>query len=306
MNELKYAQEQLDTFGKILNTYKGVVARYLKYLIPEYKDLELNEIISLFEEKGNRLQGLDKEFKFNGTAVFDLLFKVKHPTKDEYILIDIELQAKDNLEYKLESRATHYASLLVANQYGLYYKNPYYDKIYKCYSIWIVLKHKKSHKGISLIENSTKSIDNGQGIEIEYAQKGNIIFVYYDPDSNHPIQVMTKELIDERLNAAYVNNLRKYGIMDIDEQEVSKMCNYHEFVLEKGISQGIDIGRSEGINIGLSEGIDIGRSEGIDIGRSEGIEIATLKTIKKLMSSFTESFDKVCDLLDINENEREK
>ncbi|MDD7280885.1 MAG: hypothetical protein PUH10_02690 [Erysipelotrichaceae bacterium] len=115
----KQAKEQVDSFGKKLNSYKGVVARYLKYLIPEYKNLELNEIMDLFEETGNRLQGLDKEFKFNGTAIFDLLFKVKHPTKDEYILINIELQATDNLKYNLESRATHYTSLLIANQYGL-------------------------------------------------------------------------------------------------------------------------------------------------------------------------------------------
>ncbi|MDD7280884.1 hypothetical protein [Floccifex sp.] len=136
------------------------------------------------------------------------------------------------------------------------------------------------------MKTNDESIDNGKGIKLEYAQKGNIIFVYYDPNSNHPIQVMTKELLVERFDLAYMNNLRKYGIMDIDEQEVQTMCNYHVFFIEQGISQGIDIGRTEGI----------------DIGRTKERK----ETIQNLMSSSEQSFDKVYDLLNYDKSEKEK
>ena len=67
------------------------------------------------------------------------------------------------------------------------------------------------------------------------------------------------------------------------------MCNYSEFYLvveqrafEKGITQGI--------------------SQGIDIGRTAERK----ETIQNLMSSSNQSFDKVYDLLNYDENEKEK
>ncbi|MGM9912920.1 hypothetical protein [Floccifex sp.] len=96
---------------------------------------------------------------------------------------------------------------------------------------------------------------------------------------------MTKELIDERFDSAYIKTLRKYGIMDIDEQEVSKMCNYHEFVLEKGISQGIDIGRNEERKKYMNQKVD---------------------TIRLIMNEYHKTFEDTYSFLNYDESEREQ
>ncbi|MDY2957374.1 MAG: hypothetical protein SOU17_00170, partial [Floccifex sp.] len=84
--------------------------------------------------------------------------------------------------------------------------------------------------------------------------------------------------------------LSKYGIIDIEEQEMMTMCNLSYYFELKGEERG------------LSQGIEIGRSEGIDIGRTAERK----ETIQNLMSSSNQSFDKVYDLLNYDENEKEK
>ncbi|MGM9912703.1 hypothetical protein, partial [Floccifex sp.] len=84
--------------------------------------------------------------------------------------------------------------------------------------------------------------------------------------------------------------LSKYGIIDIEEQEMMTMCNLSYYFELKGEERG------------LSQGIDIGRSEGIGIGRTEERK----KTIQNIMSTYNQTFDEAYDLLNYDKSEKEQ
>ena len=56
---------------------------------------------------------------------------------DVYLIMNIEIQNKNNPLYRLVSRGIYYCSRMISEQYGTVFKDMDYHKIQKVYSIWI-------------------------------------------------------------------------------------------------------------------------------------------------------------------------
>jgi predicted transposase YdaD len=63
------------------------------------------------------------------------------------------------------------------------------------------------------------------------------------------------------------------------------MTTAYEYLIKKGLKEGIDLGRQEGIDLGRQEGIDLGRQEGIDLGKKMAEKEAESKLIKTLLTA---------------------
>ena len=85
------------------------------------------------------LQASESTSKKDGTVYFDLRFRARVPGDkgDVYLIMNIEIQNKNNPIYKLVSRGIYYCSRMISEQYGTVFTDMDYHKIQKVYSIWI-------------------------------------------------------------------------------------------------------------------------------------------------------------------------
>lgn len=75
-----------------------------------------------------------------GTVHFDVKFRSILPEeegKNISIIINMEMQKKDNPGYAVVTRGIYYSARMISEQYGTVFKKSEYQKIQKTYSIWI-------------------------------------------------------------------------------------------------------------------------------------------------------------------------
>lgn len=148
-------KEAYDKEVKTLLANKQILAIILKAVVIEFKNMELDEIINCIEtpEVGKRkihpgqtnekIYGKSNENNIigEGTAVFDIIFDVYIPTKDDMVkmIINIEAQRENTQGYELVTRGIYYTAREISSQYGREFKNSEYDNIKKVYSIWICI-----------------------------------------------------------------------------------------------------------------------------------------------------------------------
>ena len=72
---------------------------------------------------------------------FDVKFRSILPEdggKNISIIINMEMQKKDNPGYAVVTRGIYYSARMISEQYGTVFKKSEYQKIQKTYSIWII------------------------------------------------------------------------------------------------------------------------------------------------------------------------
>ena len=132
-----------------------ILARILKYCVPEFKDCDIKDIEEKYiegepivskrevhqDEQGEFIQGMDTEDSSmtEGTVYFDILFYVILPDSGKRVrmIINVEAQNKFDPGYPLIKRGVYYGSRMISSQYGTVFEKSHYEKIEKVYSIWI-------------------------------------------------------------------------------------------------------------------------------------------------------------------------
>ena len=80
------------------------------------------------------------------------------------------------------------------------------------------------------------------------------------------------------------------------DQEVMTMCNFSDFIEQRGIEKGLEQGMEKGLKKGLLQG----KAE----GKAEGKVEATLLHVKKLMQSINVSAVDAMNMLDVEDDIR--
>ena len=187
----------LDTNVKYLFSRKEVAGYLLKFLIPEFSDLTVEQAIDYIVEtqvsknevsenygdgsfqakKSTKIQNISTESKVvnEKTIFFDIKFLVKNPkyengTKNGTIefVINIEIQNNPKPGYKIEQRGIYYCSRLISEQLGALTENTDYSSLNKVYSLWIVRGAEKDH-----IKNYRIVDENGNQSKVDTFESNN-------------------------------------------------------------------------------------------------------------------------------------
>ena len=83
-------------------------------------------------------------------------------------------------------------------------------------------------------------------------------------------------------------------------KEVMDMCNFSDFIEQRGIEKGLE----QGLEKGLRKGLLQGKAEGKREGKAEGKVEATLLYVRKLMQRINVSAEDAMNMLDVEEDIR--
>ena len=214
--------------------------------------------------------------------------------------------------YPLIKRALYYCSRLMAKQ--KHPKNGFqhsdYDRIKKVCSIWICIGHNNQKNDVI----NTYRIQETCETKIWHAAKEDYdlltaVMVYPKKEGIRKAQDIpnaveqqdeNKQRLLELLKILFIKNLviedkkeqlqKTYGILmekEID-QEVMDMCNFSDFIEQRGIEKGLE----QGLKKGLLQ------------GKAEGKVEATLLHVKKLMQSINVSAVDAMNMLDVEDDIR--
>lgn len=276
-----------DKSAKRIMSFKSVLAWTLKSVCKEFSDLDLkyierNCIVDVsISNKAVHQDHLDRKIKLggdervtamnsesvskkDGTVYFDLRFRARVPEKegDVYLIMNIEIQNKNNPIYRLVSRGIYYCSRMISEQYGTVFKDMDYHKIQKVYSIWICPMPKDTKRKSSITRYMmTKRDEVGKSfIDKRYYDKMETVIIKLgreDDYSSKPITGLLSVLFSPTMPIAMKKRILSgdYGIAMTKkfEREVLRMCNLSYAVMEEGRIQGRKQGRKQGREEGQLE-----------------------------------------------------
>ena len=247
-----------DYDSKRLLSRKDMMSYILKYLVPEYKDIDIVDIKNSLEtlEDNMHIKTLNSEDDYihKQAIYFDILFIAKVPYTNEEIAlyIDLEPQGTINNKYELIKRAIYYASRLVSRQKGDEFIGQDYNNIKKVYSIWLDTNGSKDRLGS--INSYTLNEKQLCGNYIEPKQNYdliNIIIAYISDKDYGEYQYIMKLLymmfIDNQIEGDDKVSIIKHEYDNIElDKEFQNMCNYGEVrelkAKEAGLNEGIELG----------------------------------------------------------------
>ena len=220
-----------DSPSKKILTRKDMIAYILKYLVVEFKDIDINDIKNSLESgidsKHIKTINTKDDYIPYSSINYDILFTVKVPNSNEQIgmYINIEPQGSYNNTYKLIRRAIYYASRIISRQKGIDFYSQDYNGIKKVYSIWLDTSPSKDKKGSINSYTINETILSGKYKEpkLDYDLL-NIIFAYVSNDDYGEYEQLMKLLYmlfidtsiepDDKLNIIKDN----YDNIEIDEE----------------------------------------------------------------------------------------
>ena len=256
-------KKNLDINAKYLFSRKEVAGYLLKFLIPEFSDLTLDQAINCiletqvsqnevsenygdgsFQVKKSSKHLLSTESKVvnEKTIFFDIKFLVKNPkyensTKNGTIefVINIEIQNNPKPGYKIEQRGIYYCSRLISEQLGALTENTDYSSLNKVYSLWIVRGAEKDHiKNYRIVDENGNQNHDANLMQLIIANITNKSYEESEDifDFLHCFLDLGSDGIEKKLQKYYKS---------IDEdlwKEVNNMCNLSESYKEEGREEG--------------------------------------------------------------------
>ena len=197
-----------------------------------------------------RIQGMDTVDKTQreGTAIYDIIFLAKVPRTNEIIqlIINVEIQNDQNLNYYVETRGIFYCARMISAQKNRTFMKSEYGKIRKVYSIWICPYARNGKNTVTAYTISAKDIYGGAKVPKEAYDKMEMVVITLNAEGlksenelikylslllNHEVPVEERERILET----------EYHLQMTEEiKEVETVCNYSEALLQRGINQGED------------------------------------------------------------------
>ena len=271
-----------DKACKMFLSLKQIAARILKAVAKEYKDMPIDEIISLMSTPSVNEDTLDPNAEppvihtdnsedssiDEGTRFYDIRFTARVPNNDKNVqlIINIEAQNEFDTEYSLIKRGIYYCSRLISGQYGTIFKHMDYDKIQKVYSIWICTDPAKEFADSIRTYSLKKELLYGNDLVGEpaakEAEKYDLITLVlvclkeYDEKDRKLIDLLTTMLAPQVSSNDKIKTLDKdYGIPVTNEisERVNSMCNISAGFFRDGVSEGFFKGKDEGKAEGRAE-----------------------------------------------------
>jgi predicted transposase/invertase (TIGR01784 family) len=313
-SKLRENQKKYDAMAKELLSRKQVIANILKYAVREFKDYSVQEIISFLSgepEVGEDevddnipskldVAGRESNSINDGVRTFDIKFRVKVPNSNEEaeLIINIEAQGNSNPGYTLEKRGIYYLSRLISSQYNVDFVNSDFDKLKKCYSIWICNKSSKEYQN-TIAEYSfkqTKIVGNPPDKKSRYDLVSLIMInlgaTDNNTDENYKGLIKMLDCLLNKISSGETSEILKSEFdITIENGGFDDMCN---------LSTGIyNDGRREGISIGEKRGISIGEKRGLSKGKAETM----LEIIKNKMKYKNMSLDEALEDLFITQEQ---
>jgi hypothetical protein len=242
----------------------------------------------------------------DGVRTFDIKFRVKVPNSNEEaeLIINIEAQGDSNPGYTLEKRGIYYLSRLISSQYNVDFVNSDFDKLKKCYSIWICNKSSKEYQN-TIAEYSfkqTKIVGNPPDEKSRYDLVSLIMINLGATDNNTDenykglikmLDCLLNKISSDKDNVS--ETLKSEFDITIENGGFDDMCN-----LSTGIyNEGISVGEKRGISIGEKRGISIGEKRGLSKGKAEMM----LEMIKNKMKYKNMSLDEALEDLFITQEQ---
>ena len=293
---LGYANPAYDQHAKRLLAQKDVVARILKGVVPEFRQIDLATIIGRCIEgepeigvipvdmdKTNAARQTPKEIRGNNTESasptegwirFDILFHARVPKSGELITLIINVEAqrtqrRSKLGYAILRRAVYYASRLISSQKETEFTGSSYDEIKKVYSIWLCMDSPDGTSAINRYDLEEHHILNGHKENRADYDLMSIVTIYLGEDqtANEDWLIRFLRLLFKDTN---MPPARKKKVLkdefDMDtttdmEEELRTMCNLSTGIYEQGVERGIAQGMERGIAQGMERGMENTRKE---------------------------------------------
>lgn len=284
---------------------REVIAPILKYVVDEFRDCTLEEIIKCIDADsiaedipvdelppGWKDLGTEMTSVYEKTIHYDVHFKAQNPKLSNnnfkvMLRVDFEVQNRYRSmrpRYPLIKRAIYYVAREISSQLGKLTGRTNYADIEKAYSIWVCN------------EEVPKKLQNT--VTRYYFTKEDIVGKMDEPEKDYDLMEVIiirrgKEAADDDifryLEAVFtsdLNTMREY--IDIPEgseieKEVEDMNGMWRMAYRNGMEKGIEDGLEQGIEQGIKQGREQGLSQGMEQGKRMGEELLS-SLMKKLFA----------------------
>lgn len=282
-NALVAGQENklADAHCKRVLAHKRVAAMILQECAEEYKGFDLDKIAACIEGdpeisdvpidkdmtgkyRAEKIIGISEESTslYEGSVKYDVLFKSIVPQQgtETELIINLEAQKNFNPGYSLVTRGVYYCARMLSDQKGSEFAKSDYKGLKKVHSIWICLHPAKEWQSTittyKLAERNIKGSANEQPSEYDKLQITMICLGKPDAaDSEGLLDMLEALLVDNISCEKRTEILKHYGVYDSTlESEVSEMCNYSEYIEERGMEKGMQQGIQKGMQKGELKG----------------------------------------------------
>ena len=252
-------EAQYDAEAKLLLAQKPFLANILVRTVKDYMGLNPCDVEKLIEgepyistipvEPGFtnsvQIKGMNSENKVRneGVAYFDILFYVRTSDGLSKVIINIEAQKSEPIDYDVEMRGLYYAIREVSSQLDREFDSQNYNDIKKVYSIWICMNEKDNMlEKIYLTKNDIIGISRWK----DMYEIVNVVIIRLaktlDLQTEHELHRFLGALFLPELSAEEKTDMLENEIdikMEGDRKELLKsMCNLSQGIKEQGIEQG--------------------------------------------------------------------
>ena len=253
--DITETKSMYDTTAKYLVSNKQVLARIMKFSIPEYKGCSIEEIINYIEgtpevethgvlPKNEKIGGMDTSSKIpeEGEFSFDIKFNALTPQKEKIkIIINIELQKDYYPGYHFCSRGIFYCSRMISEQVYTEFVPDNYDDIKKVYSIWLCMEPPKKYANTITEYSMEEKNIFGEFTGIENYDLLSVLIIRLCTDENvdceNQLINMLNVLLSTKLKAEQKKEiLEKEHQMKMEtemEGDARNMCNLSDLIVER-------------------------------------------------------------------------
>lgn len=268
------SEVQLDTQVKRVLAQKQVLAWIMKFTVREFMQFPLDVIQECIEgtpeissvkvgpgETNEMISGLSNEDKIvgEGAVYYDIRFFAIVPgdTKQIRVIINVEMQRSYYPGYPIVTRGIYYGARMISAQLGREFSGSDYSNIRHVYSIWLCTGVPASiGNAISEYRMEKHDIIPGFPDNAEDYDKLSVVVIGLNENlssGNQLLNMLNVLLSTDMSLASKKQRLQDDFSMVMErslEKEVSAMCNYSGYVMEKGIERGIERGIKKGISQG--------------------------------------------------------
>ena len=315
------AKATYDTLAKRILSRKVILAEILKYTVEEYANCSSEEIAQKYIEgdptatintilldDGLEIRGGHTEFNSPNEKLvtLDVVFEAIAPSTGEplQIIINVEAQKTDHVNYPIVKRALYYASRLISSQKEKYFSGDDYKKLRKVYSIWVVMDvAQKKADSIQRFKITEELLHGAFHEDIKNYDLLTVILLNLGSgEMSHNLLRLLHLIFLDMLKTEQKEEilLDRYGIRltrDMRE-EMKRMGGLMEPAVDMAVKNAVRQAEIVAHKLGLKEG----RKE----GREEGRNTAILNSIRNLMKNMRLSAAQAMDILEIPESEHSK
>ena len=285
-DDMGYYRYMSDAACKEFLSDKLILACILKGCTEEFKDCDVHDIetkyiegdpevgtVGVHPETTNeqkpttdRIHGINTESTSDteGMIVFDIRFYAMTPTRERVkLIINIEAQNRFNPGYPLIKRGIYYGCRQVSAQYGSEFTHAHYGEIKKVYSIWICFNPPKALRNTMRMYHITEKHligDIKENAENYDLMSVVMICLGTQKDERYTgllklLDVFMSEVSDFNTKSIVLKS--EFGAMMPErlQQKELKMCNYSDFIYEKGVTDGEVKGEAKGKAEGKAEAL---------------------------------------------------